>query len=180
MKKFFITSILLLFLFLTLSFGSHLKVVYPDSISHGRAALIYGWYWLRTPGTWFEWHFPPDRDLFKIIYMNISALVTNKAGGGSGFSERVRWKIIDSSSGSTMLEGYINLNNPFLPKVQYNTNGLGYKVYGSVKIYVRSPDVLDTMRNNGFTFRITWPGVNKYHVAFNKNPKYLFLVYEKR
>lgn len=169
----FLTILAVVFLF-----SVQLYVVYPETISHSRTALIVGWYWIRSPGAWFEWKFSPVSQVPSIIFINVKALVTNGTNGGSGYSETVHWKILDPTNNIPMMEGKLYLHNPFLPRVSYYTKGLGYAAYGSVGIKL-PVNVREIIRNRGFKFRVTWPGEHRYHVAFNKDPKYLFLVYEK-
>ena len=176
MKRLFVVLIVV---FLTMSLlGAQLHVVYPESTRQYRTALIASWYWLRSPGAWFEWKFAPIQQVPSIIYINVKALVTNTYNGGSGYSETVHWKILDPTNNLPLLEGKLYLHNPFLPRVSYYTKGLGYMTYGSVGIKLPQ-NVREIIRNAGFKFRVVWPGEHKYHVGFSGNLKYLFLVYER-
>lgn len=120
--------------------------------------------WLRTSGDSATWTFNTDSlsgAERKGIYLNVSALVTNKDNGGSGFSARAVKFVATCGSKSQRLE--VSLRNPFRPVVKDNTFGIGYAAYGSSS----SPLRLDKLGScSTITITAKAPFPSDRHIGF--------------
>jgi hypothetical protein len=129
--------------------------------------LIAGWNWLRAPGHTATWTFPSDQ--LKTakpgsIHLNLGALVTNKASGGSGFSATVRLTITGQSLATTRT---VFLKNPFRPNDPDDSGGIGYAAYGASSSI---PTSLLKNVTGPITVAMSFPHVTrKTHVAVKQD-----------
>lgn len=130
MKRILISTIALGLLLFLPSFGGNV------SASAGKAGAvsftsngdqISGWHWLRSGGQSATWVFR-TRDFAGAskVYLNFAPLVTNQAGGGSGFGTTVKVTI----EGSRTMTMTIPATNPYMPQDPQGSGGLGYQCYG--------------------------------------------------
>lgn len=140
-----------------------LVVKNADDFQANGTILIHGWNWLKQDGLFAEWTWKPlDVDSAEAC-LNFEFLVTNKSNGGSGFSCKVK-VIINDLQGNFVVSGTVMLFNPFRPKYPEDTNGVGYKAYGSF-----CASKLARTLKEGFKARIEWPpSGNRYHFAVAK------------
>lgn len=121
----------------------------PDSFSSNGQRRD-NWRWLSSShhyGQW-EWYRMPSTP--RSAFVNLEFLVTNRVNGGSGHEARVGIRILDTS-GNVVERGDVSLDNPFRPQVSDDTDGVGYKAYGTYQL--RN---LSRLRN-GFKVRVEWP-----------------------
>ncbi len=129
-------------------------------------ADIAGWNWVRSPGNTATWTF----DVAGLagakphsIYLNVTALVTNGANGGSGYSaSAVKFNVTCGASSKLLVT---RLYNPFKPMDPANSGGLGYYAYGA------SSSFLDLAKFPGcttLTVTSAFPFTSGRHVAFNQ------------
>jgi hypothetical protein len=140
-------------------------VVAPSSYS-STGDPISGWNWLRSSGHTATWTFAPDALATArrgSIHLNLSALVTNKASGGSGFSATV--KLLVTAPGIPPLTRTVFLKNPFKPVDPDDSAGVGYTAYGA------SASILTLARATGpITVTMSWPHVTRRaHVAVKQD-----------
>jgi hypothetical protein len=96
--------------------------------------LIQGWYWLRDSAlkNYAEWTFenipPGNSDLT----LDITALATNRASGGSGFPARFR--LIFGFPGSGSMGGVFQTAEITLPNVSPPNDPVGYTCHGLITI----------------------------------------------
>lgn len=125
---------------------------------------IAGWDWLRDPGDYAEWTFAMadvDGAQPRSAYLNVSALVTNRVTGGSGYSiKNARFTI--SCSAFTQDMG-VRLGNPFRPLDPEDSGGIGYSAYGASATHVKLArfSSCDTI-----TVRTAYPFGSGRHAAF--------------
>ena len=123
---------------------------------------ISGWYWLRDDnyaavGQWDCRGLPTGRDL--TIYL--ATLVTNKAGGGSGYSSPVKITYINPTSHLTQTI-QVYLQNQFAEQVPANSQGAGYPTTG---YFVIPKAYIDS--TGGLFVQLERFKPNTYHVAVN-------------
>lgn len=94
--------------------------------------VISGWNWLASSDDTATWTFditgisPAQKEH---VYLNVSALVTNKTNGGSGFSARAVKFVITCGSSKQKVE--VKLDNHFRPIAPDDSSGIGYAAYGA-------------------------------------------------
>jgi hypothetical protein len=131
--------------------------------------LIQGWYWLRDPAcqNYAEWTFenipPGDSDLT----LDITALATNRASGGRGFSARFR--LIFGFPGSGQMGGVFQTAEITLPNVSPPNDPVGYTCHGLITI---PRDFIAGATT--FFFRVERISPNDNHIAFNSESITLF------
>ena len=162
------------------------KVVVESSTSFhaSHASLISGWWWLRTTNASATWQFSADgvkNARVGTVYLQFAPLVTNHVNGGSGYSRSIKVTITGTSIVPAHVHSTttsVSLVNPFRPKVDEDTAGVGYQTYGyaSVSSSIWRPSPLPPRAPTAYnpksiTVTIRWtPG---YHVAVNSGAVHL-------
>jgi hypothetical protein len=115
---------------------------------------ISGSNWCRRDGHILEWTWKPIERGYSIIdaAVNFSLLVTNTFDGGSGFSAIIPLTILNLENDIVEL-GLLEVTNPFLPKFNAYSKGIGYTTTGAYKL--QNPELL----MKGFKLQLTWPAV---------------------
>lgn len=125
---------------------------------------VAGWDWLRGPGDYAQWTFAMsglDDALPRSAYLNVSALVTNRANGGSGYSvKNARFTV--SCAAFTQDMG-VRLDNPFRPLDPQDSGGIGYAAYGASTTHIK---VARFSSCDTITVRTAYPFGSGRHVAF--------------
>lgn len=138
------------------------RLLKADSFA-SNADLISGWYWLRDPGYthYGEWNFSgaPTTTLDAYIYIYFECLVTNTAGGGSGYNTYVK-VYAPSNPNRYVIVKLQNLHPEF--QEPYDTEGWGYSSIGFVKVSVDHVPVSGML-----TFGLMRYSPNTEHVAVN-------------
>ena len=130
-----------------------------------------GWTWIRSSGQSATYSFTVaglQAVKGSSLYLNLTGLVTNGAGGGSGYSTLVKFTV--SNGTKTGVIG-VQLTNPFRPIDPQNSGGLGYQAYGNAVVsstYWKGAQTL--------TLTYTYPpnphaptSAPLYHVALNQS-----------
>ncbi|MEZ5116975.1 MAG: hypothetical protein R2737_11990 [Candidatus Nanopelagicales bacterium] len=136
---------------------------------------ISGWYWLRSTGQSATWTFSKAAiagHKRSSVHLNVSALVTNKASGGSGYSATAKFYV---SSGRQTQTVVVYLRNPFRPIDPDFSNGVGYAAYGAASSPLKTALIADP--ESTITVTVAYPFPSKRHVAFQESS--LFLGYRK-
>ena len=129
--------------------------------------LIAGWGWLRGTGDTAAWTFTTaSLGSFKsnTVHLNVTALVTNRTSGGSGYS--ASGVVFRVSSGRVSQVLTMSLINPFRPQDPTNSRGVGYFAYGS-SVGVLKPALFTTGRPVLIT--VSYPFPNSRHIAFKRS-----------
>jgi hypothetical protein len=127
-------------------------------------SLISGWYWLRDAdyaayGEWECQGLATDKD----ATINLQALVTNEAGGGSGYSSPVRVTYTNPASDRSQIV-QVYLQNPLPEPSPADSHGVGYPTTGYLVVpraYLGAGGAL--------RIRLERFSPNRYHVAVNAN-----------
>lgn len=135
----------------------------PSSSSIQGDGPISGWFWLRSGGHRAAFFFRPGGPIRGVsaAALNFSFLVTNGADGGSGFTTEPHVVIL-GEGGEEITSFTLRLFNPFRPRCESNTGGVGYSVFGSWE-----SDLLRQLLSQGksFTVLVAWPFPHGYHLA---------------
>lgn len=96
--------------------------------------LIAGWNWVRSPGQSATWTF--DTAALAAarrgsVRLNVSALVTNRVNGGSGYSASGVKFLVTCASDGRAVRLTVTLANPFRPIDPADSGGVGYQAYGA-------------------------------------------------
>jgi len=132
-------------------------------------SLIQGWYWLRDSALqhYAEWTFenipPGNNDLT----LDITALATDQAGGGSGFPARLR--LVFGFPGSGTMGGVFQTAEITLSNVSPPNDPVGYTCHGLITI---PRDFIAGATT--FFFRVERISPNDNHIAFNQESITLF------
>jgi hypothetical protein len=118
---------------------------YADVFNQPAGALIAGWYWIRDPEhqAYSQWTFgrlDPTRPALLVFDL----LVTNQAGGGSGFSMPVELTLINPSNNTQKTLRHVLAQNLLFSQDSNNSNGAGYQAYGSLAL---EPGFIDAQGN---------------------------------
>ncbi len=124
---------------------------------------ISGWYWLRDDAIqqFAEWTFEDIPAGSFELRLEITALATNRAGGGRGFPAQFR--LIYGFPGSGMMGGAFETQMVTLPNVSPSDDQLGYTCRGVVTISRSAFPAASTL-----VFKVERTSPDAYHVAFNK------------
>ncbi|MCK4599822.1 protease inhibitor I42 family protein [Candidatus Bipolaricaulota bacterium] len=124
---------------------------------------ISGWYWLRDEAfqQFAEWTFEDIPAGSLDLRLEITALATDRAGGGRGFPAEFR--LIYGFPGSGMMGGVFETKMVTLPNVSLSDDQLGYTCRSVVTI---SRSAFPAASSLVFKVERTSPDAN--HVAFNK------------
>ncbi|MGC8779020.1 MAG: hypothetical protein ACP5Q4_10135, partial [Candidatus Caldatribacteriaceae bacterium] len=125
---------------------------------------ISGWWWLRAPSHEASFTFSPPRvGGVTACALNFVFLVTNRVNGGSGFTTNPTVEILDEA-GRTIHRFTLSLLNPFRPRCESDTAGVGYEARGSYE----SSFLLNLFtRGRPFTVHLFWPFPGNVHLACN-------------
>ena len=142
---------------------------YTADRSRSNGSLIQGWYWLRDPACkdYMEWTFENIPSGNSDLTLDITALATNQAGGGSGFPAKFR--LIYGFPGSGNMGGVFQTAEITLPNVSPPNDPVGYTCHGLVTI---PRDFISGAST--FFFRVERISPNDNHVAFNSESITLF------
>lgn len=143
-----------------------LSLLSPSQCDIRAAGPISGWWWLRGASDVASFTFtPPKVSGVSAAALNFVFLVTNRANGGSGFTTHPRVEILDGH-GNLLRTFTLNLFNPFRPRCESDTQGVGYEVRG----FYESQFLSDLLRQGRpFTVRLGWPFPGGMHLAANCN-----------
>lgn len=149
--------------------ASALELVTPSAASYtSEGANISGWTWLRAQGNYAEWKWAPGAAGSGPACVNFTVLTTNTASGGSGHNGKLKLRI-SGPDGRAISPSSVSFVNPFRPKVNFNTRGVGYTAYSAI-----CPSRLDKLLASGFSLRLEWSG--GAHVAVRKDSAVLAIV----
>lgn len=125
--------------------------------------LIAGWYWLRDQALqqFAEWTFENIPAGSLDLALEITALATNRAGGGRGFPAEFR--LIYGFPGSGMMGGVFKTQMVTLPNVSSPDDQLGYTCRGVVIIPRSAFPAASTL-----VFKVERTSPDDNHIAFNK------------
>lgn len=129
-------------------------------------ADIAGWNWVRGTGQSATWTFDVAGLATaqpRSIYLNVSALVTNGADGGSGYSASSVKFDVSCATGRQLL--IVKLTNPFKPMDPGNSNGVGYAAYGASGAALNLDKFVGC---STLTVTTAYPFTSGRHVAFNQ------------
>ena len=161
-----ITCLLVLCLAITLllgmaDFGNAQDLVATEFRSNGDT--ISGWYWLRNDALeqFAEWTFNDIPAGSLDLRLEITALATNRAGGGKGYPAEFR--LIYGFPGSGMMGGAFETRMVTLPNVSPPDAQLGYTCRGVVTISRSAFPAASSI-----VFKVERTSTDVCHVAFNK------------
>jgi len=122
-----------------------------------------GWYWLRDQALqqYAEWTFENVPAGPSDLRLEITALATDRAGGGRGFPAQFR--LIYGFPGSGMMGGAFETQMVTLPNVSSPDDPLGYTCRGVVTISRSAFPAASTL-----VFKVERTSPDAYHVAFKK------------
>jgi len=125
--------------------------------------LISGWYWLRDQALQqvAEWTFENIPAGSLDLRLEITALATNRAGGGRGFPAEFR--LIYGFPGSGMMGGVLETQMVTLPNVSLSDDQLGYTCRGVITIPRSAFPAASTI-----VFKVERISYDDNHIAFNK------------
>jgi len=131
--------------------------------------LINGWYWLRDTalGHYAEWIFEDIPPGSEELILDITALATDRPGGGRGFD--AKFKLIYGFPGNANMGGVLETKVVTLPNISSPDDPSGYTCHGQVTV--------DRAFISGATtilFRIERDSVWDNHIAFKKDSIVLF------
>ena len=162
------------------------KVVVDSATSFqaSNASLISGWWWLRTTNASATWRFSANgvkSARVGTVYLQFAPLVTNHVNGGSGYSRSIKVTIAGTSISPSRVHSSttsVSLYNPFRPKVDEDTAGVGYQTYGyaSVSSSIWRPSPLPPRQPTTYnprTISVTIQWTPGYHVAVNSGAVHL-------
>lgn len=143
-----------------------LSLLSPSQCDIRAAGPISGWWWLRGASDVASFTFMPPRvSGVSAAALNFVFLVTNRVNGGSGFTTHPRVEILDGH-GNLLRTFTLDLLNPFRPRCESDTQGVGYEVRG----FYESQFLCDLLRQGrSFTVRLGWPFPGGVHLAANCN-----------
>ncbi len=106
-----------------------------DSFNQPAGTANAGWYWLRdqahqASGQWTFQGLNPGMPATLVLDL----LVTNKAGGGSGFSTPIEVTLINPANNSQKTLQHVIAQNLLFTQDQNNSNGAGYQTYASLAL----------------------------------------------
>lgn len=129
--------------------------------------VVAGWGWLRGTGDTATWTFTQaSLGTFKArtVHLNVSALVTNRINGGSGFdASGIKFKLVSGRVTQTLV---LSLHNPFRPQDAADSGGVGYAAYGSSANTLK-PALFTTGQPISVT--VAYPFPQRRHVAFQQS-----------
>jgi len=122
--------------------------------------LISSWHWIRRPGAYSQWNFPPIPPHQKSAIC-ASTLSTNHSDGGAGYDSKVLVGIKIEGKPVKWLKRPLLLKNA-CPCIKYPgfSHGICYKSYGCRKIKLPS--------NKPFSILFKYPG-RGHHTATRKD-----------
>lgn len=141
----------------------------PALTYSSNGADISGWNWVRGPGQQATWTFdiaalaPASA---RSVHLNVSALVTNRASGGSGYSAKGVKFLLSCDPARRPTRVAVNLFNPFRPLDPADSGGVGYAAYGS------SPTFARLLRSPGcttLTVTTAYPYSAGRHIGFRSD-----------
>jgi len=130
----------------------------PPDAFNSSALVSSGIHWCNRNGHYLEWGWGSLEEEGVIVEgaVNLTLPVSNRVEGGPGFDACVEARILDSA-GRELETGIVELNNPFIPETEMNSNGHGYDARGVYRF--SNPNVI----KSGFILRLEWPGLkNEY------------------
>lgn len=149
--------------------ASAMELATPSAASYtSEGANISGWTWLRAKGNYAEWTWKAGPAGSGPACLNFTVLTTNTASGGSGHNGKLKMQLT-KPDGGRISPATISFVNPFRPKVNFDTRGVGYMAYGTV-----CPGGLGGLVESGFRLRVEWSG--GAHVAVRKDSATLAIV----
>ena len=136
-----------------------------DSFNQSGGNLVVGWYWLRESAgqAYGEWTFTGLNPAGQATLV-FDLLVTNGAGGGSGYSMPFELTLINPSDNTQKTLRHVMAQNLFFVQEAANSKGVGYQTYGSIALQASLIDA----RGNLIVRVARLPDADN-HLAVNQN-----------
>jgi hypothetical protein len=136
-----------------------------DSFNQWMGVYVANWYWLRDTAhqAYSQWSFSGLNPAAPATLV-FDLLVTNKAGGGSGFSMPIEVTLINPANNAQKTLQHVIAQNLLFTQDPDNSNGAGYQTYASIAL---EAGFIDDQGN--LIVRVTRPPDATNHLAVNQS-----------